>query len=143
MTMYRLTLETFSEDLLNLPLNEKKHLIKQDKFLDIFVNDENYMVRLSVAFRVYGFEKLVHDKNWMVRAVVARKGYGLKILVYDNCKTVRQLVARKGYGLDLLINDKDLDIRNEVLKYLERYEYNDIDEWTEENLDKWAECVHS
>lgn len=101
------------------------------------------MVRLAVAFREYGFKKLVHDKNWMVRAVVARKGYGLKILVYDNNETVRQLVAIKGYGLDLLINDKNLSIRNEVFKYLERHKYNDIDKWIEENLDKCAECVPS
>lgn len=93
MKLYKLYFN--KEDICKLSITEKFNLIKNNQYLDIFIDDP--------------------DCN--VRAQVARKGYGLHILVHDKNDWVRRMVAMQGYGLDILINDEDEYVRNLAIMY--------------------------
>lgn len=98
--------EISKEKLLNLDYLEKLELIRAKKYLDVFLNDEDWRVRVAVAKQGYGLEQLIDDEHWQVREVVAYKGYGLKQLVDDDDEDVRRAVAEQGYGLEQLLYDE-------------------------------------
>lgn len=49
------------KQLINLPYDKKLKLIKQNKYLDVFINDCNYEVRVKVAEQNYGLNTLIND----------------------------------------------------------------------------------
>ena len=86
-------------------VNDKDSRVRQyvaqygtDKHLAILINDVDEIVRMHVAWRRYGLEKLIHDESEEVRWGVACEEYGLPILVNDPSPRVREKVAQKGYG---------------------------------------------
>lgn len=85
--------------LYELPFEEKIKLIKQNKYLNIFIN----------------------DSNSLIRCYVAHQNYKLNYLINDIFAIVRQAVAQQGYGLDILINDEDIGVRNSVIEYCKKY----------------------
>lgn len=70
-------------NLLNLGFIKKLELIRQHEYLDIFINDPDWSVRLEVAKQGYGLDKLVNDKKTGVLIEVAKQGYGLEKLIND------------------------------------------------------------
>lgn len=108
-------LKPVEEDkLFNLEFEDKIELIKQGKYLDIFIKAGNPLVRLAIAEQGYKLDVLINDKSEYVRAEVANKGYRLDILINDGSAYVREAVAKQGYGLDILINDEDEFVRMAV-----------------------------
>ena len=97
----------------------KKALAQAGYKLDILVDDKYYDVRISVAIKKYGLEKLVKDDNWLVRRAVARVGDHdcLKILINDPISDVRYVVASRGYGAEKLIWDKNEEVRKAARKH--------------------------
>lgn len=83
------------KEILSLPYDEKIKLIANDKYLDIFIN----------------------DPDDVIRGALARKNYKLDILVNDGSEWVRREVARQGYALDKLMDDEDDWTREEVIIY--------------------------
>lgn len=60
------------EELLGLSFEEKYRLIGEGKYLDVFVNDENWLVRYIVARQGYGLEQLINDKDEDLRKIAKR-----------------------------------------------------------------------
>lgn len=58
------------EELCDLTIEQKEYLIQENKYLDIFVNDENLWVRFAVAAQGYGLDILINDKSSWVRNMV-------------------------------------------------------------------------
>ena len=87
------------EELLNLNYVDKRSLIRQGKYLDVFIK----------------------DKHWEIRKEVVKRRYRLDILINDNDPDVRMAVVRQGYRLDKLINDKNKYVRLEVIIYCKEH----------------------
>lgn len=97
-------------------VNKRISFARDEKFLDILVNDTDYRVRQAVARKGYRLDTLVNDDSSFVRQAVAKKGYGLDILINDKSWWVRYTVAKKGYGLNVLVNDEDWRVRKVVFE---------------------------
>ena len=52
--------------LYELSNDEKIELIRQNKYLDIFVKDTNWIIRKEVARHGYGLNILINDSNWAI-----------------------------------------------------------------------------
>ena len=61
------------EELLNLSYEEKVELIKEGKYLEVFVNDACISVRYDVANQGYGLDRLRYDRDDDVREVARQK----------------------------------------------------------------------
>lgn len=109
------------EELLNLPFEEKDKLIENNQYLDIFINDPDTNVRISVAYQKYRLDILINDPEYRVREEVAYRGYGLDILINDSNFWVRRAVAERGYKLDVLINDPNYHVRRAAKEYCENH----------------------
>lgn len=119
--------ETSSEEIIKMAQSqnsEERRLAARDGGKDVLamlLNDENWIIRLTVASRGYGLDKLIDDPNENVRARVARSGYGLHKLVNDEHYFVRAAVAEQGYGLEVLLNDTVGDVASCASKYLSEH----------------------
>lgn len=69
--------------------DKKIELIRQNKHLDIFINDPSFIIRCAVLEQGYGIEQLVNDKSEYVRSKMAKLGYNLNTLISDESQTVR------------------------------------------------------
>lgn len=76
------------EFLFSLDVDTKLYLIENDISLDVFVYDENEIVRKCVAERGYGLHILMYDESWYVRLAVAKQGYMPSIMKYDKNERV-------------------------------------------------------
>lgn len=83
---------------------------------DVLINDEDEMVRATVANREYGLDTLKSDESPLVRAVVADKGYAHDELFTDEDPSVRAAVASKGSYSQILAKDPDPQVRAAVAK---------------------------
>ena len=123
--MELVNVELTEKELMELEGYNKRNLIRDGKYLNVFINDASWKVRKAVARQGYGLDILINDANWKVRKAVARQGYGLDKLINDEEWAIRIEVARQGYGLDKLINDKNWEVRDMAIeKLLEFYKNN-------------------
>lgn len=83
---------------------------------DVLINDENEVVRATVANQGYGLDTLKSDKSPLVRAVVADKGYAHDELFNDEDPTVRAAVASQGSYSKILAKDPEFMVRANVAK---------------------------
>lgn len=79
-------------NLYKLDYNEKIKLIEQNKYLDVFINDKNWVIRMAVVKKNYRLDKLINDKEATIRCKVAEQGYKLDVLINDKTKAVQQSV---------------------------------------------------
>lgn len=95
-------------------LNEmsKEELVN---ILDDMITDR--YIKILIVRRKYCLNIFINDEDYLVRAEVAKQGYRLDILINDEDWTVRVEVAKQGYGLDKLIKDKDHRVR-ETVKFM-------------------------
>lgn len=121
--------------LLNLEYYEKIKLIRQGKYLDIFIEDEDWRIRYNLAKIGYGLDILVNDEEAYVRIQVAKQGYRLDTLINDKYETVRQEVARQGYGLNQLIHDEYRLVEDTVKEYLKVHNLT-LKQWIEKYPEK-------
>ena len=127
---------------LNILVNDKEWIVrfwvaKHGYGLDVLVNDEHRCVRIAVAKKRHKLDILINDQDWEVRNAVAQQGYGLNILINDKHWYVRQSIAIEGYGLNKLINDSN----EYVVKYAKAWlKTNDItlEEWMKQYPERIA-----
>ena len=77
----------------------------------------SYVEKFNLIQQNKDLDKFIQDENWIIRCEVAKRGYGLDILINDEAATVRCVVARQGYGLNKLINDEILSVKQAVIEY--------------------------
>lgn len=85
-----------------------------EDILSVLINDPEEQVRVAVAQRGFGLDRLMYDERVWVRVTVAEQGYGLEQLACDKDPYVRNAVARQGAMLHQLINDPDENVRASV-----------------------------
>ena len=77
------------------------------------IHDKSALVRTAVARKKVGHELFVNDENWRVRATVAKYTDDEKMLdqlVNDENEFVRFILVKRGHDLNHFINDKDEEI---------------------------------
>ena len=88
-------------------------------------NDQSSMIRIAVARKKVGHEKLIKDKNWRVRATVAQHCDDktlIERLIKDTNDFVRFIIAKRGLCADQLINDPDQEIAAIARFELEKFQ---------------------
>ena len=95
-------------------------MTKQTHALDIFINDENEIIRMYIAKQGYGLDILINDKDYMVKANVIR--YCKRNKHIPLCKKIymKHHISNLSYWdkMDLISNNKCLDILIAFLVYL-------------------------
>ena len=71
------------EYLFSLDTDTKLYLIENNVSLDVFVYDDDLIVRKNVAEHGYSLHILMYDESWYVRLAVAKQGYMSSIMKYD------------------------------------------------------------
>ena len=90
-----------AEYLVDTHRNVRCEVAKQGRYMDVLVDDDEWIVRCEIARQGYGLDVLVDDESWIVRREVAKQGYGLDVLVEDDHQFVRVEVQNQ---LDLCEN---------------------------------------
>ena len=132
---YENYLDILMADINKYEFNVRETIVKNttnEKYLDIFVNDEDEFVRVDVAER--GIEKyldiLVNDESEYVREHIAESGIKkyLDILVDDENSDVRYEVAKFNNEdiLWKLVNDEDVYVRCQVAETACKYNLNKL-----------------
>ena len=99
-------------------VNEKEEYIRLEAVdlcfgLKKLIYDKSALVRTAVARKKVGHELFVNDENWRVRATVAKYTDDpevLDLLINDENNFVRYVLVKRGHGLKLFIDDIDEEI---------------------------------
>lgn len=99
-------------------VNEKEEYIRLEAVdlcfgLKKLIYDKSALVRTAVARKKVGHELFVNDENWRVRATVAKYTDDpevLDLLINDENNFVRYVIVNRGHGLKLFIDDIDEEI---------------------------------
>ena len=86
------------EEIRSLKLSDKISLVEAGEYLDVFKDDDFWVVREAVAKQGWFLDELKDDeqwKHWKVRRAVARQGVFLDDLKNDEEWQVRAAVLKK------------------------------------------------